>query len=184
MALVVAKKGGKNICLRNEATIFTTTSGDFLTLLQTDKPAYKPGDKVRFRVLVLDHETKPYKYTSISVNIINGKGQVSTTFTETRKSDFSLYENTYTLPNEPGEWKVEVSVDSSKRKTRKTFLVKDFTPPPFQVYVETLPRVSFEGYQPKLAMKVYAKYPFDTMVKGTADILAKVYLANNPTEVL
>lgn len=186
MALVVEKKGGKNICIRSEATVFSSTSSDFITLIQTDKPAYKPGDKVRFRVIVLDHETKPYKYTKINVNIINGEGMVARPFTEARKSDFSLYENSYTLPDEPvlGEWKIQVSVDDSKLKSTKIFLVKDFAPPPFQLYIETLPRVSFDGYQPKLEVKVYAKYPFDTMVKGTAEIEAKVYLANNPTGVL
>ncbi|XP_053691982.1 thioester-containing protein 1 allele S3-like [Sabethes cyaneus] len=45
-----------------------------LILIQTDKPIYKPGETVKFRVLVLDHETKPLKKVkSINIKIKDSK---------------------------------------------------------------------------------------------------------------
>jgi CD109 antigen len=45
------------------------------TIIQTDKSMYKPGDKVQFRVLFMDSETKPLAITEgLSVYILDNMG--------------------------------------------------------------------------------------------------------------
>lgn len=188
MALVIRKNKATNKknCLRKEIPIFTSKAKNFITLIQTDKPIYKPGDKVRFRTLILDHETIPYNYQTITVKIIDGNENVLRTFSESKQSKFSMFEESYNLPDEPslGKWTLSVFVDDDKQGSNKTFLVKDFTPPPFKVFIETKPRVAFETYNPKIELEVYAKYPFDTMVQGTANISARTFFAHNPDVTL
>lgn len=160
-----------------EAKIVTATSKNYFNLVQMDKPVYKPGEKFRFRVLTLNHQTKPYNYNNLKVNIIDASGSIVRTFSEGRKSGFGFYDNSFVISDEPvlGNWKIEVEVDGGKAKTTKTFAVKDIKPSPFQVYLETAPKVSFDGYNPSINLKVFAKYPFDKFVKGTARITAKAF---------
>lgn len=169
-----------------EAKIFTASSKNYFNLVQTDKPIYKPGEKMRFRILTLDHQTKPYLYQSIKVEIVDSNGLIVKTFSENRKSDFGFYKNYFTIPDESflGNWRIDVQIDNKGVKSSKTFTIKDFKPPPFKLYVETDSRVSFDGFDPSINLKIYAKYPFDKFVKGTAKIYAKVFNKNSPDVAL
>lgn len=169
-----------------EAKIFTAPSKNFFNLIQMDKPIYRPGEKFRFRILTLDHETKPHYYEKIKVDIIDPKGKIIKTFSENRNSNFGFYKNSLNIPDEPilGNWKIEVQIDNNVVKNSKTFAVKDFKSPPFKLYIESDSRVSFNGLNPSINLKIYAKYPFDKFVKGTAKISAKVFNKNYPEDEL
>jgi CD109 antigen len=43
----------------------------YIVLIQTDKPMYKPGDTVNFRVLTIDAAMMPYKVEGIQVEVID-----------------------------------------------------------------------------------------------------------------
>ncbi len=81
---------------------------EFSTLIQTDKAIYKPGDKIQYRILALDENTKPYAPKKITLSIVNSK----TRTVHDAKLDFNkgIYSGTYKLPKEAclGLWNVVV----------------------------------------------------------------------------
>lgn len=44
--------------------------------IQTDKPVYKPGDDILYRILVLDQDLLPFEVTSLKHQIFDGKGNL------------------------------------------------------------------------------------------------------------
>lgn len=65
-------EGLSGIVFRNESTI-NMLAKNASVLIQTDKAIYKPGDLIRFRVLVLDHNMKPLpSFGGISISITVG----------------------------------------------------------------------------------------------------------------
>lgn len=184
MGLLVKTKGKKNYCILREVPIIAARNRHFV-LIQVDKIVYKPGDKVNFRILVLDQETKPFKYRSINVKVINNNQSITNNFEVGESSEFSLYENNFELldVSSLGKWRIVVTVDGSQHSSSKSFLVKDFKPPPFQIFIETAPRVAFTVVKPVINLKIYAKLPSEVMVTGTVNIKTKSYLADSPENV-
>lgn len=84
----------------------------FSTFIQTDKAIYKPGDKIQFRVLVLDANTKPYDTTKIAVHINDG-GQNRIKQFSNVKLEKGVYQDELQLSDSPvlGNWNVIVEVE-------------------------------------------------------------------------
>lgn len=65
----IVAEGLSGIVFRNETTI-NMLAKNASVLIQTDKAIYKPGDLIRFRVLVLDQNMKPLSnYGGINIFI-------------------------------------------------------------------------------------------------------------------
>lgn len=64
--LIAEGQGG--LTFTNEISINLPTKNQSV-FIQTDKAMYKPGDKVKFRVLVLDSDTKPATVNNMNVFI-------------------------------------------------------------------------------------------------------------------
>jgi hypothetical protein len=58
----------------------------YIVLIQTDKPMYKPGDTVNFRVLTIDAAMMPYKVEKIKVEVIDPFDNVIYTLYPLRRS--------------------------------------------------------------------------------------------------
>lgn len=48
----------------------------YSVFIQTDKPVYKPGNEILYRVLVLDSNLKPYKAQDLNIEIFDGEGNL------------------------------------------------------------------------------------------------------------
>lgn len=82
-------------------------------LLQTDKAMYKPGDTVRFRVLVLDRNMKPVVAgSSMRLYICDGAGNRVKQWNDVCLDSSGVFEAELPLSTEPvlGEWKINVEV--------------------------------------------------------------------------
>lgn len=65
-------EGQTGVTFSNEISIDLPSKNQSV-FIQTDKAMYKPGDKVKFRVLVLDSDTKPATVSNMNVFItVNG----------------------------------------------------------------------------------------------------------------
>lgn len=65
-------EGQTGVTFSNEISIDLPSKNQSV-FIQTDKAMYKPGDKVKFRVLVLDSGTKPATVSNMNVFItVNG----------------------------------------------------------------------------------------------------------------
>lgn len=138
--------------------------------VQTDKSIYKPADKVQFRVLVLDSNTRPFVTSNIEVFITDG-GQNRIKQYENVRLLKGVYENELQLSDLPvmGVWKIHVKVDGGDDVT-KDFEVAEYILPKYEVIVDSNPHVTFKDG--KIVATVRAKYTYGKPVKGQVTISA------------
>ena len=145
----------------------------YSTLIQTDKSVYKPGDSVKFRILILDADTKPFKFDDIEIFISDG-GEHQVKKFEDPKSKFvkGVYKNELQLSDSlvKGKWQIHVSVNNDEFKSKK-FEVEDYDLPKFELFLNVEPANYKVG---KIRATVKAKYTFGKMAKGTAKVTAVV----------
>lgn len=105
----------------------------YSVFIQTDKAMYKPGDKVQFRVLVLDSETRPFKSQKIEIFIYDGGNNRIKQYEKImfRKG---VYKNELQLADTPvlGSWSIHVKVNGGD-DTLKSFEVAEYILPKFEV---------------------------------------------------
>lgn len=142
----------------------------FSVFVQTDKSIYKPADKVQFRVLVLDSNTRPYSVSKVEVFITDG-GQNRIKQYENVRLLKGVYESELQLSDLPvmGVWKIHVKVDESEEVT-KDFEVAEYVLPKYEVIVDSNPHVTFKDG--KIVATVRAKYTYGKPVKGQATVSA------------
>lgn len=138
--------------------------------VQTDKSIYKPGDKVQFRILVLDANTKPFPASEIKLHITDG-GQNRVKQFSNVKLVKGVYQNELQLSDSPvmGNWQIHVKLDGAD-ETAKEFEVAEYVLPKYEVIVDSTPHVTFKDG--KIRATVRAKYTFGKPVKGQATISA------------
>ncbi|KAJ6642136.1 CD109 antigen [Pseudolycoriella hygida] len=135
--------------------------------VQTDKAMYKPGDKVKFRVLVLDSDLNPGTVNKMDVYITDSGNNKIKQWLNVATS-LGVYNQELQLAKNPplGAWKINVDVNNEKRS--KEFDVYEYVLPKFDVsvsapkdatYSDSLVRVTFS-----------AKYTYGENVKGTAKV--------------
>lgn len=84
----------------------------YSVFVQTDKAVYKPGDTVRFRVLVLDPNTRPLqKVDTIKVHITDGKSNRIKQWNDAKLIK-GVFEGELPLSSAPvlGRWLINVEV--------------------------------------------------------------------------
>ncbi len=142
----------------------------FSVLVQTGKAIYKPADKVQFRVLVLDSNTRPFSASKIEIFITDG-GQNRIKQYDNVKLLKGVCENELQLSDLPvmGVWKIHVKVDDGDDVT-KEFEVDEYVLPKYEVIVDSNPHVTFKDG--KILATVRAKYTYGKPVKGQATVSA------------
>lgn len=159
--------------------------------IQTDKPTYKPGDEVKFRVFILDEQMKPFEYYKLKVSIQDPEGHKiynedkfypdeedeDQLKDKTRSKDFRhtkfIYQDSYKIPEQTylGSWNINVDVDGTEKS--RSFEVKEHVSPHFEVHIDTDSEIAHA--KRKIEMKIYAKYNFEEYVKGTAKMTVKKF---------
>ncbi|XP_037921191.1 CD109 antigen-like isoform X10 [Hermetia illucens] len=137
-------------------------------LIQTDKALYKPGDLVRYRVLVLDSATRPAKITSpIDIQITDGKQNIIKQLKNIQLTT-GVFSDEIQLSELPvlGKWKINVDIDGETRD--KEFGVEEYVLPKFEVIVDAEKHAYFEDG--KIRATIRAKYTYGKPVKGTAEV--------------
>ncbi|XP_053658713.1 thioester-containing protein 1 allele S3-like [Anopheles marshallii] len=144
-------------------------------LIQIDKPVYKPGDTVNFRVIVLDSELKPpARVKSIHVTISDPQKNVIRKWS-TAKLYAGVFESDLQIAPTPmlGMWNISVKIDGEEIVS-KTFEMKEYVLSSFDV--EVVPYVVPLEKDQSLTLQIEANYHFGKPVKGVAKF--EVYLRN------
>lgn len=159
----------------------------FSALIQTDKPIYKPGDKVRYRVLLIDSEMKPHIVETFRVEVVDALDTVVIEHIAEEGLEKGVISNYFDIAEEPlmGEWKLKAFISDGKTDEEDVveykFEVKEYVLPRFEVIVDTKHDVTQnEGV---IRVTVYGNYTFGEFVKGKATITAKLYDSKFPDTV-
>ncbi|KAL6063987.1 hypothetical protein STEG23_028507, partial [Scotinomys teguina] len=119
------------------------TKADNLVFVQTDKPIYKPGQTVQFRVVSVDISFRPLNETFPVIYIENPKRN---RIFQWQNVDVStgLHQLSFPLSVEPalGTYKVVVQKDSGK-KVKHSFQVDEYVLPKFEVQVKMPKTIAF-----------------------------------------
>lgn len=146
-----------------------------MVLVQTDKAVYKPTDKVQFRVLVLDEQTKPIVNTKAQVFITDGGDNRIKQFDNINLSK-GFFQSELQLSDSPvlGKWNIHTKLEGVKEfmnpqpkqfeVARDTLLTVEFT-------MDVNPNANFKNGKIEAVLK--AKYTSGKMAKGSVTITAE-----------
>ncbi|EMP28675.1 hypothetical protein UY3_14223 [Chelonia mydas] len=133
---------------------------------QTDKSLYKPGQEVKFRVVTVDPDLKPFK-TSLSIYIRDPRGNLIQQWLS-EKGDLGMVSRRFQLSTSPllGDWSIQVQVNDQTHYQR--FTVMEYVLPKFEVTLTTslyypLKDKDFTGI-------VTAKYTYGKPVRGSVTV--------------
>ncbi|XP_070504802.1 CD109 antigen-like [Chironomus tepperi] len=145
---------------------------DFNIFIQLDKPIYKPGDDVRFRIIVIDKDMRPYIMNTIDVQVVDPYNRTIQRYTDLEERNIGIFKDLFSLSRNTilGDWKLQVVVDKmSYLKALKVFPVQKYNLPLFAVNIET----SSRHYLPesRIVISISARYSFGDFVTGNADLV-------------
>ncbi|XP_032761474.1 alpha-1-macroglobulin [Rattus rattus] len=140
------------------------TKAESPVFVQTDKPIYKPGQTVKFRVVSVDISFRPVNETFPVVYIENPKRN---RIFQWQNVDLpgGLYQLSFPLSVEPalGIYKVVVQKDSGK-KIEHSFEVKEYVLPKFEVQVKMPKTMAF--LEEELVVTACGLYTYGKPVPG------------------
>ncbi|XP_045146453.1 alpha-2-macroglobulin isoform X2 [Echinops telfairi] len=141
---------------------------DSLVFMQTDKPIYKPGQTVNFRVVSLDESFHPLNELIPLVYLQDPKENRITQW-QNVKLETGLKELSYSLSSEPfqGSYKLVAQKESGKR-VEHHFTVEEFVLPKFEVQVK-MPKV-ITILEEELNISVCGLYTYGKPVPGRVTV--------------
>lgn len=160
-------EGISGILFKNESTL-KIESKNVSIFIQTDKAIYKPGETIKFRVLVLDAELKPAA--------LNADSLLSVYLTDPEKNRIKqwlkitptkgVFTSEIQLSELPvlGNWKFEANV--GKEKKVKTIEIAEYVLPKFDVTIDS--PTEFSAKDGKIRAIIRSKYTYGKLVKGEA----------------
>ncbi|XP_065299747.1 CD109 antigen-like isoform X1 [Dermacentor albipictus] len=162
----ITAEGSGGLNFRNE-TDLTYEHKSYSVFMQTDKAIYKPGQKVLFRVIVVDPYLLPTVTGAMDVYIADAKGnrihQWDRVFTQR-----GIYSSELQLSDQPvlGDW--TINVDVLGQKFKKSFTVAEYVLPTFEVKVGLPPYATYN--KSEVVATVSATYTYGKPVKGTVTL--------------
>ena len=155
----------------SDETSLRVESGASL-FLETDKPIYKPGQRVMMRVLTVGPELQPLT-GGVTVEVQDARG--SKVFKQTvTTGEYGMAALDMPLSSEPnlGVWKITAS--SGKSNAELDVRVEKYVLPKYEVTVD-LPREWVLAGE-KITGRIDAEYTFGRPVRGEVEITASRYV--------
>ncbi|EAA12832.4 AGAP008368-PA [Anopheles gambiae str. PEST] len=151
-------------------------------LLPTDKPAYKPGDRVQFRVLFLLPDTKPVGQSVRPTIFIADPDRVRMKQWNGVSLSSGVFEGSFQLAEDTsfGRWIITASVNEQIYKD--TFSVEEYTLPLYRVQVQSIPKAYFQCDEPKMSLKLSASFVHGGSVRGNATVVVRANYNNYPSQ--
>ncbi|XP_041776506.1 CD109 antigen-like [Anopheles merus] len=172
---------------KQKQTLLNTTALEridrsYLVLFQTDKPAYKPGDRVQFRVLFLLPDTKPVGQSVRPTIFIADPDRVRMKQWNGVSLSSGVFEGSFQLAEYTsfGRWTITVSVNEQIYKD--TFSVEEYTLPLYRVQVQSIPKPYFQCDDPKMSLKLSASFVHGGSVRGNATVVVRANYNNYPSQ--
>ncbi|XP_055295249.1 thioester-containing protein 1 allele R1-like isoform X3 [Sitodiplosis mosellana] len=172
-------EGLSGIDFRNERPL-SFVGKNASIFVQSDKAIYKPGDLVRFRILVLDQNLKPVpSQEPINIFITDGANNRIKGYANLRTSRGVVSEELQ-LSSYPvlGDWHIAVEAMGELKKYK--FEVAEYVLPKFDVTIDTPKHQYFQDG--KIRATIRTKYTYGKPVKGevTVAVYPKTYGSFQP----
>ncbi|NWH53133.1 OVOS protein, partial [Fregata magnificens] len=141
---------------------------DNIVFIQTDKPIYKPGQKVMFRVVTLDSQFRPVQETYPRIIIEDPEQNKIFQWLDVA-SKHGIVQLSFPLIPEPilGSYHITVEKKSGE-KEYQFFTVEEYVLPKFEVTTSGPKRISFSDEE--VRVNVCASYTYGQPVQGNAQI--------------
>ncbi|XP_007484264.1 CD109 antigen [Monodelphis domestica] len=135
--------------------------------IQTDKFLYKPKQEVKFRIVTLFSDLKPYK-TAVDLLIKDPKSNLIQQWLD-EQGDLGVISKTFRLSSNPivGDWSIQARVNG--QTYYQSFQVLEYVLPKFEVTLQT-PLYHSLNYK-SLNGTVNAKYTYGKPVKGDVTLI-------------
>ncbi|XP_013162940.1 PREDICTED: CD109 antigen [Papilio xuthus] len=146
-------------------------SNRFMTIfIQMDKPVYKQGQTVKFRIIPINTELKAFG-RAIDVYILDPSGRIMKRWLS-RQSNFGTVSLQYQMSDQPqyGEWAVRVEALGQMEIAH--FLVEEYYQTRYEVNV-TMPAFFFNT-EPFIHGRIMANYTSGAPVRGNLTLKATV----------
>ncbi|XP_062827451.1 ovostatin [Anolis carolinensis] len=139
-----------------------------VVFIQTDKPIYKPGEKVLYRVVALDTNFTPVPETYSSITIQDPRGNLIFQWLNVT-SEMSIVQSSCQLISEPilGDYQI-IAEKKSGTKTFHSFTVEEYVLPKFDGTIHAPKTISVENQE--FAVKVCAVYTYGQPVEGRVQL--------------
>ncbi|KAM4672096.1 LOW QUALITY PROTEIN: ovostatin-like [Amazona ochrocephala] len=167
LAFISFSAKGNTVSLeeRRSVMIWNTES---IVFVQTDKPIYKPGQRVMFRVVALDFNFKPIQEMYSLIAIQDPRGNRIFQW-QNVTSEMYIIQIEFPLTEEPilGSYRIIVAKKSGD-KTNHSFLVEEYVLPKFDVTVSA--PASLTVLDSEFTVKVCAVYTYGQPVEGKVQL--------------
>ncbi|XP_010153687.1 PREDICTED: ovostatin-like, partial [Eurypyga helias] len=150
---------------RRSVMIWNTES---IVIVQTDKPIYKPGQSVMFRVVALDFSFKPVQEMYPLITIQDPRGNRIFQW-QNVTSEMNIIQIEFPLTEEPilGHYRIIVA-KKSRDKISRSFLVEEYVLPKFDVTVNA--PESLTVLDSEFTVKVCGVYTYGQPVEGKVQL--------------
>ncbi|XP_041464162.1 alpha-1-macroglobulin-like isoform X2 [Lytechinus variegatus] len=157
-------------CNRSKSVM--VTNDNLQTLIQTDKPIYKPGQPVKFRMMSVDKDFKPSTAT-VPLIYIETPNDIRLAQWVDVEPNRGLVDLDFPMTSEPllGDWTIKVEFED--RKAERTFRVEEYVLPKFEITVESKPSYILLT-DTSIDVKICARYTYGQPVRGNMMIKAEV----------
>ncbi|NWR28664.1 OVOS protein, partial [Tachuris rubrigastra] len=167
LAFISFSAKGTTVSLEERRSVMLWNT-DSIVFVQTDKPIYKPGQRVRFCVVALDFSFKPVQETSVFFFIKDPRGNRIFQW-QNVASEMNIIRKEFLLTEEPilGNYKLIIAKKSGDR-TNHSFLVEEYVLPKFHITV-TAPE-SLTVLDSEFTVKVCGLYTYGQPVEGKVQL--------------
>ncbi|NWI86207.1 OVOS protein, partial [Pitta sordida] len=167
VAFISFSAKGATVSLEERRSVMIQNT-DSIVFVQTDKPIYKPGQRVRFRVVALNFNFKPVqeKYPLIAIEDPRGNRIFQW---QNVASEMNIIQREFPLTEEPilGNYKIIVAKKSGDR-TNHSFIVEEYVLPKFDVTVTAPESVTI--LDSEFTVKVCGLYTYGQPVEGKVQL--------------
>ncbi|XP_078063163.1 alpha-2-macroglobulin-like [Mustelus asterias] len=159
---VSVKGSGENLSV-SETKMVVLRRYDSLTFVQTDKPVYKPGQIVKFRIVTLNDRFIPVQEEYPLVTVWDPEGNRIGQWKDLTPRQ-GIVDLTYDLMPEPMQGSYRIEVLKKQGKVEHSFTVEEYVLPTAELTVK-MP-ASIMMTDPVIHIEVCGRYTYGKPVKG------------------
>ncbi|XP_031620960.1 CD109 antigen-like [Contarinia nasturtii] len=164
-------EGIDGIIFKN-VTLLNVESKNCSIFIQTDKAIYKPGESIKFRILVLDFNLKPIELDNshLKVYIMDSEKNRIKQWKESQLNT-GIFSAELPLSESPvlGDWTITAEVGEEVKS--KTLQIEEYVLPKFDVKIDSSEH--FNVKDGKIRAIIRSKYTYGKLVKGRAIVTVK-----------